>query len=64
MELASRNPGVSVVGRRYCNIYGPRENHKGTRATMIHQFAQQMLTGNPRLFKFGKLKSVDFKNAL
>lgn len=54
MRLASGNPGVAIVGLRYCNIYGPRENHKGPRATMIHQFAQQMRAGNPKLFKFGE----------
>lgn len=56
MDLASRESGLRIVGLRYCNIYGPRENHKGARATMIYQFAQQMRTGNPRLFKFGEQK--------
>lgn len=56
MDLASRVPGITIVGLRYCNIYGPRENHKGARATMIYQFAQQMLSSNPRLFKFGEQK--------
>lgn len=56
MELASGSPGVTIVGLRYCNIYGPRENHKGVRATMIYQFARQMQAGNPRLFKFGEQK--------
>lgn len=56
MALSRENPGVVTVGLRYCNVYGPRENHKGSRATMIHQFARQMLTGNPRLFEFGEQK--------
>jgi ADP-L-glycero-D-manno-heptose 6-epimerase len=49
-------PGLATVGLRYCNVYGPRENHKGSRSTMIHQFARQMKEGNPRLFKFGEQK--------
>lgn len=52
--LCSEFPGVVTVGLRYCNVYGPRENHKGSRSTMIHQFARQMLTGNPRLFEYGE----------
>lgn len=56
MALSREYPGVIVVGLRYCNVYGPRENHKGSRATMIRQFALQMLTGNPRLFEYGGQK--------
>ena len=56
MALGREIPGVVTVGLRYCNVYGPRENHKGSRATMIHQFARQMLTGNPRLFEYGEQK--------
>ena len=54
MELATKHSDVTLVGLRYCNIYGPRESHKGTRATMIYQMAQQMLKGNPKLFKHGE----------
>ena len=53
-HLAEIHRDLTIVGLRYCNIYGPRENHKGTRATMIYQFAQQMRHGNPRLFKYGE----------
>jgi ADP-L-glycero-D-manno-heptose 6-epimerase len=56
MEFASKHPDVTVVGLRYCNIYGRGENHKGKRSTMIYQFAHQMLKGNPRLFKHGEQK--------
>ena len=56
MQFAQEHPEVTIVVLRYCNIYGPRENHKGARATMIYQFAQQMQTGNPRLFKYGEQK--------
>lgn len=56
MEFASRNPEITVVGLRYCNVYGPGESHKGKRASMIYQLAQQMEKGNPRLFKHGEQK--------
>lgn len=54
--FAAENPSVTVVGLRYCNVFGPRENHKGTRATMIYQLARQMLLGDPGLFEFGEQK--------
>lgn len=56
MELAAELPGLTIVGLRYCNVYGPRENHKGSRSTMIHQFAAQMREGDPRLFRYGEQK--------
>ena len=52
--FAAANPGIRVVGLRYCNVYGPGESHKGRRASMVYQLAQQMKTGNPRLFKSGE----------
>ena len=33
----------SVVGLRYFNVYGPREQHKGRMASVIHHFAKQIL---------------------
>lgn len=54
MAFAAEHPDVTIVGLRYCNVFGPRESHKGHRATMIYQLAQQMLKGNPKLFKFGE----------
>ena len=55
-EFSKQHPEVRVVGLRYCNVYGPRENHKGKRATMIYQLAHQTKSGNPKLFKFGEQK--------
>ena len=55
-ETAAAHPGVALTGLRYCNVYGPRENHKGKRASMIWQLAQQMKAGNPRIFKMGEQK--------
>ena len=54
MEFAGNYPGVTIVGLRYCNVYGPGEAHKGSRATMIYQLAQQMQKGRPKLFKDGE----------
>jgi ADP-L-glycero-D-manno-heptose 6-epimerase len=55
-RFAAEHPEVVVVGLRYCNVYGPRENHKGPRASMIYQLAAQMRRGNPRLFRYGEQK--------
>ncbi len=41
-----------VVGLRYFNVYGPRENHKGTMASVAFHLNNQMLRGeNPKLFR-------------
>jgi ADP-L-glycero-D-manno-heptose 6-epimerase len=46
---------IKVIGLRYFNVYGPRENHKGKAASMIWQLHGQMKTGRrPRVFKFGE----------
>ncbi len=42
---------TTVVGLRYFNVYGPREQHKGRMASVIHHFSKQMLeAGKVRLF--------------
>jgi ADP-L-glycero-D-manno-heptose 6-epimerase len=56
MKFASENPDMAIIGLRYCNVYGPGENHKGKMASMIYQMAQQMKKGNPKLFKNGEQK--------
>jgi ADP-L-glycero-D-manno-heptose 6-epimerase len=41
-----------VVGLRYFNVYGPREQHKGSMASVAFHLNNQMLAGeNPKLFK-------------
>jgi ADP-L-glycero-D-manno-heptose 6-epimerase len=48
---------VSIIGLRYCNIYGPKEEHKGSRASMIYHICKDvMLNRNPRVFKYGEQK--------
>jgi len=40
-----------VVGLRYFNVYGPREEHKGRMASVVHHFSRQIAeTGKVRLF--------------
>jgi len=56
MEYAKDHPEITIVGLRFCNVYGPRENHKGKRASVIYQFAQHMKYGNPKLFNHGEQK--------
>ena len=42
---------TTVVGLRYFNVYGPREQHKGRMASVIHHFSRQMAdSGKVRLF--------------
>ena len=42
----------TVVGLRYFNVYGPRENHKGRMASVIHHFTKQLKdTGTIRMFE-------------
>jgi ADP-L-glycero-D-manno-heptose 6-epimerase len=43
---------TTVVGLRYFNVYGPREQHKGRMASVIHHFTKQILkTAKVRLFE-------------
>jgi ADP-L-glycero-D-manno-heptose 6-epimerase len=56
-DWAERNPGWRVVGLRYFNVYGPREAHKGSAASMIYQLYCQMKAGRrPRVFRAGEQK--------
>jgi len=42
----------TVVGLRYFNVYGPREQHKGRMASVIHHFSDQLKnTGVIRMFE-------------
>ena len=48
---------ASVVGLRYTNVYGPGEDHKKKRASMIHQIVQKAMRDEEiLLFKDGKQK--------
>jgi ADP-L-glycero-D-manno-heptose 6-epimerase len=42
----------TVVGLRYFNVYGPREQHKGRMASVLHHFTKQLKdTGTIRMFQ-------------
>ena len=42
----------TVVGLRYFNVYGPREQHKGRMASVLHHFTKQLKeTGCIRMFE-------------
>jgi ADP-L-glycero-D-manno-heptose 6-epimerase len=56
MDFAKEN-NVSVIGLRYCNVYGPGESHKGKRMSMIGQILRKMLSNEEIvLFKDGTQK--------
>ena len=45
------NPESQVVGLRYFNVYGPREQHKGSMASVAFHFNNQVVAdGEARLF--------------
>jgi ADP-L-glycero-D-manno-heptose 6-epimerase len=47
----SCDPGQQIVGLRYFNVYGPREQHKGSMASVAFHFNNQILQDNEvRLF--------------
>lgn len=51
-NLRSNWIGPRVIGLRYFNVYGPREQHKGRMASMAyHTFLRLKLGKNPRLFE-------------
>lgn len=42
---------AQIVGLRYFNVYGPREQHKGSMASVAYHLHNQILAGeNPKLF--------------
>ena len=50
-KFAAGEIGSTVVGLRYFNVYGPREQHKGRMASVIHHFTKQLReTGTIRMF--------------
>ncbi|MCD6413936.1 MAG: ADP-glyceromanno-heptose 6-epimerase [Elusimicrobia bacterium] len=54
MDFAAKT-GMTIVGLRYFNVYGPGEPQKGKAASMIYQLARQMIEGHhPRIFKYGE----------
>ena len=51
VRRVAANPDSQVVGLRYFNVYGPREQHKGSMASVAFHFNNQVLEdGEARLF--------------
>lgn len=51
-RLAAADFSSQVVGFRYFNVYGPREQHKGRMASVaFHHFNQYRATGKVKLFE-------------
>jgi ADP-L-glycero-D-manno-heptose 6-epimerase len=52
VRRVAANPASQVVGLRYFNVYGPREQHKGSMASVAFHFNNQVLDdGEARLFE-------------
>ena len=50
-EYLKKDLNITVVGLKYFNVYGPREFYKNNTASMVVQFAHQILKGlTPKLF--------------
>ena len=50
-----------ICGFRYFNVYGPRESHKGSMASVAYHLNQQILQGkNPKLFEGSEGFKRDF----
>jgi len=48
-------PQIHVVGLRYFNVFGPREDFKGSATSMVTKLTNQMRSGKrPRIFKYGE----------
>jgi ADP-L-glycero-D-manno-heptose 6-epimerase len=51
-RIASADFSSQIVGFRYFNVYGPREQHKGRMASVsFHHFNQYRATGKVKLFE-------------
>jgi len=52
LRRVTRNASSQLVSLRYFNVYGPREQHKGSMASVAYHFNGQLLTdGHVRLFQ-------------
>lgn len=51
---AKKYRDISIIGLRFCNIYGPREGHKGRRMSMVGKLIRHVMRNqNPILFTPG-----------
>lgn len=55
-DFSKQNKIVSI-GLRYSNVYGPNEEHKGPRASMVYQITNKIKNKEKiKLFKYGEQK--------
>ncbi|MCP4670088.1 MAG: ADP-glyceromanno-heptose 6-epimerase [Desulfobacula sp.] len=60
-DFMKRYPGMTIVGLRYFNVYGPGEFYKDKTASTIVQFGHQILNGKaPKLFEHSDKIMRDF----
>ena len=52
--------GMEIIGLRYFNVYGPRQNPNGPYAAVISKFTQQLLDKNPVIIYGDGSYSRDF----
>ena len=51
IRYSMENPDLTIVGLRFFNVYGPREDYKANTSSMVIQLGLQILDGkSPRLF--------------
>lgn len=56
-EFCKSKKDISVIGLRYCNVYGMGEFHKNKRASMIYQIYNQIKNEEEvKVFKYGEQK--------
>ncbi len=57
MRYMKKYPEEHIVGLRYFNVFGPREQHKEKMASMVWQLTKQMVNREkPKIFKWGEQK--------
>lgn len=52
-RISTKYPNTKIVCLRCSNVFGPGEAHKQKSASMITQLREQMLIGDPLLYKYG-----------
>lgn len=62
--LYSRTYGLCIVGLRYFNVYGPRQDPKGPYAAVIPRFIDALLAGTPPVIFGDGEQSRDFTYVL
>ncbi len=59
-QIFARAYGMTIIGLRYFNIFGPRQDPKGAYAAVIPLFIHKMLTGERPVIDGDGMQSRDF----